>query len=292
MSRTVLVTGVRGYLGGHLAARARSGGWRVVGLTRDPRGVTDARSFRLGDAVSPDDLRGALALVHCAYDFTPVHRDDVWRVNVAGSERLFAAARAAGVPRVVCISSISAFPGCPSLYGQAKLAIEQHARACGATVLRPGLIFGDPPGAMFGRLVRSVAGHAVVPLVGNGAQIQFLVHADDLTDVVLRFCAGELPRPEGAVTVAHERPWPLRELLETIAAARGQKPRFVPIPWRVVWAGLKLGELLRVPLTFRSDSVVSLVHQNPAPDFGPLRQLGSAGALRSFAWEESGPSRI
>jgi nucleoside-diphosphate-sugar epimerase len=230
--------------------------------------------FRLGESVSPESLRGIRALVHCAYDFSLRRRDDIARVNVDGSDRLFRAAHEAGIGTVVCISSISAFDGCQSRYGMAKLAIEGHARACGAFVIRPGLIFGDPPGGMYGRLVGQVARSTIVPLIGDGSQVQFLVHQDDLAALIARCCAGAVPIVAVPITVAHRRAWPMRELLGQIARRLGRTPVFIPTPPRVVWAALKVTEALGLRLAFRSDSVVSLLNQDPAPDFTVAERLG------------------
>src|SRR5207245_9025857 len=133
-------------------------------LTRNPPSGSSAIRFRLGEDVAASELKGAKALIHCAYDFKQVPWPAIHAVNVAGSEKLLRAAREAKVERIVYISSISAFEGCRSLYGKAKLEIEKTAHALGATVVRPGLIWGDPPGAMFERLVRQVEQGRVLPL--------------------------------------------------------------------------------------------------------------------------------
>ncbi len=64
----------------------------------------------------------------------------------------------------------------------------------------------------------------------------------------------------------------MRELLQELARLQGKEIRFVNIPWRVVWSGLKLAETIGIGLGFRSDSVLSLVKQNPAPHFDPAMQ--------------------
>lgn len=271
----VAITGATGYLGSGLAARFLERQWIVRSLARHGGSSAERVAFALGEPVPTGALEGVETLVHCAYDFAPSRREDIWRVNVAGSSALFAAARAAGVRRMVYISSISAYDGCVSLYGRAKLAIEAVAREHGAALVRPGLIFGSPPGATFGRLVEQVGRSRIVPLIGDGCQIQYLVHRDDLAEFILQLGVGEVAIPGRPVTVAHPRPWPFRDLLRAIASGQGRDLVLVPTPWRAIWAGLKLAELLRVPLAFKSDSVVSLVHQNPAPDFSVAESLGA-----------------
>lgn len=269
-----LLTGSSGYLGGRVAHAFREQGWRVVEVTRRPSPDTDAIRHELGADLPAGTLPSAAALVHCAYDFSQRSWRDIHRINVEGSARLMRAARAAGVPRTIYISSISAFPGCRSLYGAAKLETEAIAQELGAVVIRPGLIWGNPPGAMFGSLVTQVDGARVVPLVGGGTQVQFLVHEHDLSDAIVRFAAGDIAPSPHPVTIANEEPHTMRQLLERIGAARGKKLSCVSVPWRPVWAALKLAEALGLPTPFRSDSLVSLMYQNPRPSFGEQRQLG------------------
>jgi nucleoside-diphosphate-sugar epimerase len=252
--------------------RLQTHGWRVRALTRQP--VSDGLAFRLGDDVAPAQLAGADALVHCAYDFR-VHRwPEIEAVNVHGTGKLFSAARQAGIKRLVCISTMSSFDGCRSLYGRAKLEIEKIAFAHGALVLRPGLIYGDGAGGMFGSLVRQVRKSSVVPLFGDGLQLLYLIHEQDLTALIHRYCCGEFDPLTEPVTAAHEQGWTFRQILEEIARKFGKRLRFVNLPWRLVWAAIKAAELLRLPSDFRSDSLVSLMNQNPHPRFDLNGKIG------------------
>lgn len=262
---TVAITGASGYVGSNLSTRFERDGWKVVRTT-----------FRLGDDVTTGALSGADALVHCAYDFRPVAWADIRRVNVDGTRMLLQAAGAAGVPKLVVLSTISAFPGCRSLYGKAKLEIEAEARLAGAAVLRPGLVFveqGSNAGGMFGSLLESSRA-AVVPLVGGGRHCQYLVHIDDLYALVAGLASGSIPVPPRPVVVAASQCWPMRELITALARRQGRNPRFVSVPWRAVWLGLKAAEVVGLRLGYRSDSVVSLVNQDPRPDFSGLSELG------------------
>src|SRR4029453_12836698 len=175
-------------------------------------------------------------------DFSQRQAADIRRVNVDGSAALLRAARDARVERLIYISSISAFEACRSVYGLTKLESEAIARSVNATVIRPGLIWGTPAGAMFKSLVDQVVGARLLPLVGGGA-FQYLVHEDDLTDAIARFAEGALPTPAEPITIAHRQPWTVRQLLVEIAAAQGKQVSFIPLPWRPVWAILKAAEL-------------------------------------------------
>ena len=269
MSARCLLTGASGYLGGLIAKKLAAKGWDVVPMTRKPKAGEIA--FGLGDAVDPAVLAGADALIHCAYDFAPVEWDDIAAINIAGSERLFDAAKQAGVKRIVLISTISAFNGCKSNYGLAKLAIESAAREVGACIIRPGLIYGAAPGAMFGRLVSQVRAASIMPMPGDGRQLMYTVHQDDLTDAVLN-ALSRSPRPP--VTVANDTPIAFRDIMSAIGAKLGRKVTAIPIPWRFMWLGLRSAEIARVPLGLRSDSLISLINQDTAPLLNAESELG------------------
>jgi nucleoside-diphosphate-sugar epimerase len=275
----VAVTGANGFVGSILARHFEETGWTVTRLVRTPNPAGGSMvPFRLGEGLAPDLFRSRQigALVHCAYDFRPVKRIDVHRINVNGSIGLLAAARSGGVERIVVMSSISAFTGCRSIYGQTKLAIESAAAAVGALVIRSGLVYGDgqpTAGGMFGSLATSVQ-RGLVPLIDGGIHPQYLIHEEDLWSLVKRFCDGELDNPGKPVVAASPRPWPLRDLLAELARRQGRHPRFLAVPWQPVWAGLRLAELAHLPVQYRSDSVISLVYQDRNPDFNSLKAVG------------------
>lgn len=261
-------------MGGCLKNFFASHDWEIFELTRRPRSGSRAFQFQLGDELSPDLLSGVTALVHCAYDFTPLKWDEIAAVNVEGSRKLFQAARAAKVPGIIFISSISAYDGCRSLYGRAKLEIEKMAIASGALVVRPGLVYGGVAGGMFGKLAAKLRKSSIVPLIGTGAQIQYLIHNEDLSVFIEKYASGGVDIAPRIVTAANEHPWRFKELIREIARSEGKKPVFIPLPWRAVWLALKSAQICGLKMNFRSDSLVSLMYQNPAPDFSANAELG------------------
>jgi hypothetical protein len=55
-------------------------------------------------------------------------------------------------------------------------------------------------------------------------------------------------------------------LMRQLAESQGSHPRFVSVPWPLVYQGLKVTEALGLKLGFRSDSVIGLVRHNRHPD--------------------------
>lgn len=154
----VAVTGGTGLVGHGLVGGLLSAGHQVVSLGRHPSAHPAAGHlpFDLGEA--PPDLGGFDALVNAAFAHVPgryrggegTDPEGFRRLNLDGSLRLFAAARDAGVRRVVFISSRAVYgdyhggtalhedlePRPDTLYGQLKLEAERGL----AGMASPGMI--------------------------------------------------------------------------------------------------------------------------------------------------------
>lgn len=270
------LTGAYGYLGSSLRRTLEANGWRVVALSRRTPAAPGDLAWSLDSERSIQENlrhRSVDALVHAAWDFTQYRPADIDRVNVQGSLSLFEQAQAAGVRRIVFISSISAYPGAHSLYGRAKLAVESAAHQCGGAIIRPGLVYGENSGGLFGAMEQTIAKSSVIPLIGDGSYRQYLVHEADVAAAVLSALSSESV-PSGPVTVAHTTPWLFRDLIKKIAQSTDRRVHLMPVPWRVVVGGLKMAEWVGIRSGFRSDSVLGLVYPNPNPDLNSARVLG------------------
>jgi nucleoside-diphosphate-sugar epimerase len=260
--RTAAITGAYGYLGSLVRTRLEAEGWHTRALVRNPRpDDATAVQYDLALPVPARAVQSVDVLVHCAYDLTLVRRDDIERVNVDGSRRLFQAARAAGVGRIVALSSMSAHPATTQLYGRAKLEVENAVRAVGGVAVRPGIVYGARPRGMAGAL-QKLTRLPVVPLVA-GSTRQYVVHEDDFASAIVALASAPAIERD-VVSVAHPEAVPFRALLEHLAGAEGRRPRWVPVPWPPVYWALRVANALRVPVPFRADSLLGLVKPAPA----------------------------
>jgi nucleoside-diphosphate-sugar epimerase len=285
---TAAITGASGYLGGVIRSAFHREGWRTTALVRSPLpDDTDAIPFALGNGIDPAVLEGIDVLIHCAYDLSLTARDAIWRVNVTGTQQLLDAALTAGVGRSLVVSSTAAYPGTAQVYGRAKLATEEIARPRSAIVIRPGLVFGPRAGGMVGALSKVLA-LPVVPLLAGRSHV-YTVHEDDLTSVVLKLATMPEP-PTSPVVVAHPEPVNIAALLRSLAAARGSRTAFVPVPWQLVFWTLRLAEIASLRLPFRADSLWGLAHPPPPPDGTTTDALGVS--LRPWTLSaDSAPAR-
>ena len=265
MKTVCAVTGATGYVGSCIAS-ALAAEFDVVPMGRNAE--DEGIRWQMGaaqDVTAELRSRNVKTLVHSAWDFTHPKAAANWQCNVEGSRRLIAASQAAGVQRLVFISTISAFEGARSEYGKSKLAVEQMVLAAGGTVIRPGLVWGERSGGMFGSLRQQTNKGGIVPIIGDGRYPQYLIHEDDLAAIVLRAAKGEFTGQ--VLTVAHPKPWLLRDLILRMAIEEGKTVKLVGVPWRGIYAALKIAETLGLKIGFRSDSVVSRVYQDLAPHF-------------------------
>jgi nucleoside-diphosphate-sugar epimerase len=274
----VAVTGSSGYVGGVIAAALRDAGHRVHEIgRRKPAALRKGERFithTLGEPLDPKALRGVDALVHCAYDWGPHSREEIWRVNVEGTRLLLDAARTAHA-RFILVSSVAAYPQTRSLYGKAKL--EEEALGPDA-IVRPALVYGKRAGGMVGALRLAVRRSPLVPLFSG--QPFWMCHEQDL-GALLAAIVGE--KRTGLFVASALRRVPLRELVRALARVEGRRPLLVPVPNAPVLLALRAAEALGIRPRLRSDSLIGMMHQAselPGPRGGVRFREFSEKALR------------
>ncbi|SDG58020.1 Nucleoside-diphosphate-sugar epimerase [Lentzea fradiae] len=274
----VVITGATGNVGTALLRRlAGEPGIEVHGISRRPpgdeppyRGVTWT-PIDIGRAGAEEPLAAAFdradAVVHLAWLIQPA-RDErlTYRVNVAGSERVFSAAAEAGVPHLVHMSSVGAYsPGSKdrrvdeswpvrgvssSFYSRHKAAVEhlltQFEPRLTISRPRPGLILQPDAGSeihdyFLGSLVPKAVFRTGVPVLPlpRDLVLQF-VHADDVADALVRILRQRLP---GAVNLVSEPVITPRALAEALGA------RHVAVPGKLVRGAANLSWRLRLQPT-------------------------------------------
>ncbi|MGC5629183.1 NAD-dependent epimerase/dehydratase family protein [Georgenia sp. Z1344] len=249
----VLVTGASGMLGRRTAERLVAAGHDVRTFQRRQAGVPGAADS-LGSLADDDAVRRAVegrdAVVHLAAKVSVSGpRREYEEINVEGTRRLLAAARAAGVTRFVQVSSPSVAHAGDSLvgvpagraepelarghYARTKAAAERLALAAdgpglAVVAVRPHLVWGPGDTQLVGRIVeRARAGR--LPLLDQGAALIDSVYVDNAADALV----AALDRAEDAhgeaFVVTNGEPRPVGDLLAGICLAAGVRPP----AWRV-----------------------------------------------------------
>jgi nucleoside-diphosphate-sugar epimerase len=267
------ITGANGYVGAIVADGLAEAGFQIRRLVRRPEPGSSDQKYDISECCSPDALKDADVLVHCAYDLSVTSRSAVWQTNVYGTRVLLDLAAAAGVRRTILISSMSAYAGTRQIYGRAKLAAETDAFSRGMCAVRPGLVYGPGWGGMIGTL-RKLTSLPAVPLVGRRAH-QFTLHQDDLRRAITVLATAEAV-PTRPLGLAHPEPVPFEQILRAISRADSDSdPRFIPIPWSPLYWAIRAVECTPMKLPIRADSLLGLVRPAPSvPNADDLHRLG------------------
>jgi nucleoside-diphosphate-sugar epimerase len=259
-------------------------GWAVRALGRRPppgdlpAGVQAGRCD-LPDGIDEAVLGGCDALVHAAWETRELDPARLERTNVEGTRRLLAAARRAGVPRVVFVSTVAAGADAPNLYGRQKDAVERLLDPARDLVVRPGTILAREGGGIFGLMRDLMRRLHVVPLFGGGRQPLQTVHVDDVCEAIARAIERGVT---GAVNVAEPAPRSFAAVLRMTAERARVRCLFVPLPFQPFLAMTRLAERAGVALPLRSESLLGMKGLKAVP-VDDLARLG----LRARPVDES-----
>jgi nucleoside-diphosphate-sugar epimerase len=321
---TVLVTGAAGFLGGHVTDLLKSLGERPRVLVH-PKDNTERLELadvdiQRGDVADPAVLQRAVSGVdrvfHCAARMGPWGPPAEYeRTNVRALETLVRAAVAAGVKRVVHVSSITVHGNDlrgtgdesaplreePNPYSRSKVAGERllvrmiRDEGAPVTVVRPGWIYGPGDHASFARLARRIEHHKMM-MVGSGENHVPLIYVRDAARGVV--LASEADDAEGRCYVlVNDEPVTQRDFITAIAEQLGAPLPTRRIPYELaVWIGAvaeRLGHLARSrqpPPVMRfgmqllgGENRFSIARARRELGFAPLVDLVE-GVTRSVDW--------
>jgi nucleoside-diphosphate-sugar epimerase len=213
MSAQVLVTGITGFIGGHLAERLLGQGIAVRGLARRPDAAhwlaALGAEIIAGDLLDPGTLAAAVAgcdaVLHAGAwtGGANLSAADGWAVNVAGTSHLLQACQVAEVARFVFFSSVAVYglnvaplidetaatPPVGQAYPDSKIAAEALVRAAQAqglatTIVRPACTYGPRGTAWTINIIRQIQAGRLV-LLGQDEGLVNTGYIDNLVDGVL-----------------------------------------------------------------------------------------------------------
>lgn len=261
----IIVTGAHGYVGSLITAALKANEWSVKTLK-----TADESSWRLLNDLPKEQFCDTTALVHAAWDMRFSSKKEAFMTNVIGSRKLIQQAIQEKVKKLIFISTMSAYEGCSSHYGQMKLLIEKEVLDAGGIVVRPGLVFGSKEGGMVGKLLGLVKKLSIIPLPCASAK-QYLVNDKILTNFICQVIEGGIA--PGLYSLANPIPLSMKEIILHLAASLGKKAWIIPVPWQLAWLGLFFAQILRLQLSVNTDNLIGLARANPHPDFSALENL-------------------
>jgi len=261
---TAFVTGASGFVGGALTRRLVAEGWGVNALARSERSAEAVRA--LGATAVQGDLddvaamtagaQGCDVVFHCAAHLGEWGNPaDFERVNVTGTANAVQATKQAGVPRFVHVGTEAALmhgkplvnvdetvplrPDSRALYSRTKARAEQVARAGGAVVIRPRLVWGPGDTTILPALCEAVRRKRFA-WIGGGTHRTSTTHVDNVIEgLMLGARKGE---PGEAYFVTDGEPQVFREFVTRLLATQDIEVPDRSVPGAIPAALATVGE--------------------------------------------------
>ncbi|MEO5705396.1 MAG: NAD(P)H-binding protein [Candidatus Limnocylindrales bacterium] len=306
---TIGVAGGTGFVGGAIAGELYRRGHRVVVLShrgeaaRGP--LPDAIELRHADVTTGEGLTAAVAgldalVIALAFPNSPIEAPRRGRtfmaVDAAGTERLVAAASAAGVGRLLYLSGAGAAPDAARHWFRAKWRAEQAVRESEipATIIRPTWIYG-PRDVSLNRFIGFARMLQMVPMTNFGGQQLAPVFIDDVArlaadSLVDAAATGEVFEIGGPETLS------MRKVIRRALRAAGIRRPILPAPAPLLkLAAQPLRLLPSPPLT---PDAIDFINAPATVDLAPLlermprRLTPFDEGLASYLAPGSGPATI
>ncbi len=275
-----LVTGASGFIGSAVCRALLARGDAVVAMVRNPRRGQPLE--QIGATVALADLTDAAgvtaaavdcdAVVHCAGIPGSASARRFEAVHVEGTRHVVAAARTAGVRKLVNVSSqAAAFAGRDlqgldgseppprrfiDAYSETKARGEQAALAADGADLRvisvrPGVVWGRGDTTILPILIRLARTPLGIPCIGDGRNHEASSHIENVVGGILRALDADTEAGRAYFLVDDFSPeW--RSFMAGQLAAVGIRPRFLRFPYVLAaggaWTLDRLAGLARLPI--------------------------------------------
>ena len=248
-----VVTGAFGFSGRYIAAQLLQAGHRVRTLTNSPHranpfgGQIEAHPFNFDRPEQlAESLRGA-AVLYNTYWVRFNYGDFRHSQAVANTRTLFAAAREAGVGRVVHLSITNPAEDSPLEYFRGRAQLERALRESGLShaILRPAVLFG-PEDILVNNIAWALRRLPVFGVFGDGQYRLQPIHVQDLAQLAVeqgRATANAVIDAIGPETFTY------RELVRQLGRIIGCPRPILPVPptlgYLAAWlTGKLLGDVM------------------------------------------------
>lgn len=311
----IAVTGGAGFLGYHLANRLALQGIEVVLLDIarfDPSEYPEnaiCHNIDVRDAAALQGaLKGADVVIHAAAALPLWRREDIFDINVRGTQTVLEVAQKLDIERVIYISSTAVY-GIPEKhplyetdnldgvgpYGESKIQAEkvcQRFRAAGMCVpiVRPKTFIGTGRLGVFQILFDWIKDGKPIPIIGNGNNRYQLLDVEDLVDAIYLLATAARDKVNDTFNVGAERFGTVREDLGALCDFAGTGARVMATPAWLVKPTLRLLEMMKLsPLykwvygTADRDSFVSVEKIKATLGWSP-RYSNAQALIKSYQW--------
>jgi dihydroflavonol-4-reductase len=267
------VTGATGFIGGRLARKLRERGDEVVALVRSPEKANELRELGCelveGDLSSRDAITRGVQGCDSVFHVAAVYKVGIPKSehaamhesNVGGTERVLDAATAAGVKRIVYVSTVGVFGNTHgeivdesykhagkdflSCYEETKylshqVALDRIAKGAPIVIIQPGGVYGPGDHSEIGNFIEQTRDGKLRMLMFPELGFN-LVHVDDVAGGILlahdRGKVGESYVLGGEIST-------MRKLIEKVAEISGRKAPTRVMPAAAMKLAIPIGPVV------------------------------------------------
>lgn len=309
-----LVTGGAGFLGINLARYLLERGVEVTSLDIAPFDYPERDRVRVLDGDIRDRaavdaaLRDVSLVVHCAAALPLYKPTDIFSTDIDGTRTVMEAALAAGVPRVVHVSSTAVY-GIPDHhplreddplqgvgpYGVAKVKAEEicagyRRRGMVVPIVRPKSFIGPERLGVFALLYDWARDGRGFPMIGSGRNRYQLCDVEDVCQGIWLCATLPADRADDVFNLGAREFTTMREDWQAVLDEAGFGKRIVGFPARPVIRTLRLLEALRLSPLYKwvyetacEDSFVSIEKAERVLGFSP-RWSNREALVRNYRW--------
>jgi nucleoside-diphosphate-sugar epimerase len=311
----VLVTGGSGFLGINLIRFLLDRQYAVVSLDKEPFDYPDCRdrveaiAGDIRDRAAVDRaMKGIEIVVHCAAALPLYSKADIISTDVDGTRNVLASAHAAGVDRVIHISSTAVY-GVPDHhplfetdplvgvgpYGEAKIAAEQlcvdyRAKGMCVCIFRPKSFVGPERLGVFALLYDWARDGRHFPLPGKGDNLYQLMDVEDLCEAIYLAATLDRERVNEVFNVGAKVFDTVRNDFQAVLDRAGKGRRIIPLPELPMKIALATLRALRLSPVYKwaygtvsKESFVSIEKAEAVLGFKP-RYSNRDALLRNYEW--------
>jgi len=319
----ILVTGGSGFLGINLVRYLLSRGYSVNSIDTQPFDYEDCKdqvTAFVGDirdrAAVDRATAGCEQVVHCAAALPLYTTQEIMSTDVDGTRNVLDAAVAAGVKRVVHISSTAVY-GVPDHhplyehdqmvgvgpYGEAKIKAEElcvsyRAKGLVIPIIRPKSFVGPERLGIFALLYDWAKDGKNFPLPGSGNNLYQLLDVEDLCVAIEITMSKDAAVVNDVFNIGAKEFGTVRQDFQAVLDAAGQGKKIIGFPEGPTNAALAFLRLLRLSPVYKwaygtvaKESFVSIEKAEKVLGFTP-KYSNKQALLRNYKWYLDNMSRF
>lgn len=231
------MTGATGTVGRPLLSRLLGTGEDVRCFVREPRRLGPSRvqvQISIGDLAEPAGfdraLRGVDTVLHLATATRDQGRGTIEELAGLATLRLIAAAKRAGVRRIVQVGSFGATPASPSRFIRTQALATQAVRESGLEVLQfeAGIIYA--PDDPWITLISELSHLPVMPVIGKGRAAFQPIWAEDAADAITAALLKDIATPGAPLALAGPEELTQNQIIRLVMRHHGRQKSLLHLP--------------------------------------------------------------